>query len=83
MSDTLHLTDTLNPRKAVVCDVQKRHWIEFQLLDKQGLPLANLTRRALNEVTRCGIAAEYAAQSDAQGGDHQLHHPADAGRSIG
>lgn len=67
MNDTLHRTDTLNPVKTVICGPQKKHWIEFQLLDEQGEPLANLPWHAVNEATRCGIAAEYAGQSDEQG----------------
>ncbi|WP_223542579.1 lipase family protein [Pseudomonas sp. BF-RE-26] len=67
MNDTLHRTDTLNPVKTVICGPQKKHWIEFQLLDEQGEPLANLPWHAVNEATRCGIATEYAGQSDEQG----------------
>jgi len=67
MDDTLHYTDTLNPRKDVTCVVQKREWIEFQLLDEQGEPLANLPYRAINEATLTGHSPEYTGQSDAQG----------------
>lgn len=67
MNDTLHRTDTLNPRKDVVGGKQKQHWVEFQLLDEQGDPLANMPYRAVNDATRTGVAAEYAGQSDADG----------------
>jgi hypothetical protein len=67
MDDRLHRTGTLNPVKTVICGPQKKHWVEFQLLDERGEPLANLPWRAVNEATRCGIAAEYAGHSDAQG----------------
>lgn len=67
MNDTQHRTDTLNPHKDVTCGKQKQHWIEFQLLDEQGDPLANLPYRAVNDATRAACAPEYAGQSDAQG----------------
>ncbi|KQN48078.1 Pdl protein [Pseudomonas sp. Leaf48] len=67
MNDRLHRTDTLIPVKTVICGPQKKYWVEFQLLDEQGEPLPNLPWRAVNEATRCGIAAEYSGQSDAQG----------------
>lgn len=67
MNDTQHRTDTLNPRKVVTCGKQKQHWIEFQLLDEQGEPLANLPYRAVNEATRTACVPEYTGQSDAQG----------------
>lgn len=67
MSDATHRTDTLNPRKNVTCGEQIQHWIEFQLLDEQGEPLANMPYRAANQATRDGYIAEYLDQSDAQG----------------
>ncbi|MCP2020220.1 UNVERIFIED_ORG: hypothetical protein J2Y76_001135 [Pseudomonas reinekei] len=67
MNDTLHWTDTLNPFKTIIAGKQKRHWIEFQLLDERGEPLANMPYRAVNEATRVGVAAEHTGQSDAQG----------------
>ncbi|WP_244653272.1 hypothetical protein [Pseudomonas fluorescens] len=41
-NDPIHRTDTLNPYKDIIVGKQKQHWIEFQLLDEQGEPLANL-----------------------------------------
>jgi hypothetical protein len=67
MNDTLHRTDTLNPFKNVTCGKQKDYWVEFQLLDELGEPVANMPYRAINEATRTGYVAEYAGQSDAQG----------------
>ncbi|VVO40515.1 lipase family protein [Pseudomonas fluorescens] len=67
MNDTLHRTDTLNPRKDVTCGKQKQHWIEFQLLDEQGDVLANLPYRAVNDATRVACTPECAGRSDAQG----------------
>jgi hypothetical protein len=67
MNNTLHRTDTLNPFKDVVCGKQKDYWVEFQLMDEQGEPVANMPYRAINEATRTGYVPEYAGQSDAQG----------------
>lgn len=67
MNDTLHRTDTLNPRKPVTCGAQKQHWIEFCLLDEQGDPLANMPYKVVNDATREGCASEYIGKSDAQG----------------
>ena len=67
MNDTLHRTDTLNPRQDVARGKAKQHWIEFQLLDEQGEPLANLPYRAVNEATRTAYVPVYTGQSDAQG----------------
>ncbi|MCW8276430.1 lipase family protein [Pseudomonas sp. PCH199] len=68
MNNTLHRTDTLNPFKTVaIGDKPILHWIEFQLLDEQGEPLANMPYRAVNEATRTGVAEEYVGISDAQG----------------
>jgi hypothetical protein len=55
MNDTLHRTDTLNPRQTVCVGKQKQHWIEFQLLDEQGDPLANRPCRAVTDAT-CAAA---------------------------
>lgn len=68
MNDTLHRTDTLNPFKAVTLGgKQILEWVEFQLLDEQGEPLANMPYRAVNEATRDGFADEYVGISDDQG----------------
>ena len=66
-NDPIHRTDTLNPYKDIIVGKQKQHWIEFQLLDEQGEPLANLPYRAVNEATREGLMPEFAGLSDAQG----------------
>jgi len=67
MDDRLHRTGTLNPVKTVICGPQKKHWIEFQLLDEQGEPLANLPWRARNEATRSDFIPEYSGRTDAEG----------------
>ena len=67
MNDYSHRTDTLNPYKTIVVGKQKKYWIEFQLLDEQGEPLANVPYRALNEATRTDYVPEYTGHSDAQG----------------
>ena len=67
MNDPHHRTDTLNPRKDFTGGKQKQHWIEFQLLDEQGDPLANMPYRAVNDATRAACAPECAGLSDAQG----------------
>ncbi|MGA3797678.1 lipase family protein [Pseudomonas fluorescens] len=67
MNDKLHRTDTLGSCKNVICGKQKMHWIEFQLLDEQGEPLANLPYRALNEATRIDFIAQYTGRTDAEG----------------
>lgn len=67
MNDTHHRTDTLNPFKTVICGKQIKHWIEFQLLDELGEPLANVPYRAVNEATCVGLAKESTGRSDAQG----------------
>ncbi|MFL6967535.1 lipase family protein [Pseudomonas alvandae] len=67
MNDTRHRTDTLNPFKVIIVGKQKQHWIEFQLLDEQGEPLANMPFRAQNEATRTAYVPEYAGVSDADG----------------
>ncbi|MCX2899983.1 lipase family protein [Pseudomonas mandelii] len=67
MNDALHRTDTLNPFKDFICGKQIDYWVEFQLLDEQGEPVANMPYRAINEATRTGYVPEYAGQSDVQG----------------
>lgn len=67
MSDTLHYTATLNPRKTVNPGKQKQHWLEFQLVDEQGEPLAGMPYRAVNDATRADIVPEFTGLSDAQG----------------
>ena len=66
-NDPMHRTDTLNPNKDFIGGKQKRHWIEFQLLDEQGEPLANLPYRAMNEATRERVVPEFLGRSDAEG----------------
>lgn len=67
INDTLHRTDTLNPCKDVTCGPQKKNWIEYQLLDEQGEPVADIPYRAVNEATRTEYVSEYTGQSDAEG----------------
>jgi hypothetical protein len=67
MNDTRNFTDTICSVKTVIVGPQKTHWIEFQLLDEHGGPLANLPYRAVNDATRAACAPEYAGQSDAEG----------------
>ncbi|MGV6398101.1 lipase family protein [Pseudomonas caspiana] len=67
MNDAVHRTDTLCTFKKVTCGEQIKHWIEFQLLDEQGSPLANLPYRATNEATCTNYVPEYTGQSDAEG----------------
>ena len=68
MNDYLHRTDTLGSCKEVIChDVQKRHWVEFQLLDERGEPLANLPYEAVNDAMLAGCAPGCSGLSDAQG----------------
>jgi hypothetical protein len=67
MNDKLHRTDTLGSCKTVICGKQKMHWVEFQLLDEQGEPLANLPYRALNEATRSDFIPQYTGRTDAEG----------------
>jgi len=62
-----HRTDTLNSGKVVIVGKQKRRWVEFQLLDEQGAPLANMPYRAMNEATRTGLVPEFSGQSNEQG----------------
>ncbi|WP_268797269.1 lipase family protein [Pseudomonas huanghezhanensis] len=67
MNDRLHRTDTVNPNQDVYCRPQLLQWVEFQLLDEQGEPLANLPYRATNKATCTKRVPEFAGQSDAQG----------------
>ncbi|MGH8416513.1 MAG: lipase family protein [Pseudomonas sp.] len=67
MNDTQHRTDTVCIYKPVVIGPQKKHWVEFQLLDELGEPLANLPWRAINEAVREGCVPEYSGVTDADG----------------
>ncbi|MCX2900424.1 lipase family protein [Pseudomonas mandelii] len=67
MNDSLHRTDTLNPRKDFQVGVTETYWVEFQLLDEQGEALADMPYRATNEATREGMVPEYIGRSNAQG----------------
>ncbi|MFJ4434048.1 lipase family protein [Pseudomonas sp. NPDC089395] len=67
MNEFLHRTDTLGSSKVVICGKQKTHWLEFQLLDERGEPLANIPYRAENDATRAACAPLYTGSSDAQG----------------
>lgn len=67
MNDTLHRTDTLCPNKDVYCPPQIMNWLEFQLVDEQGEPLANMPYRATNKATCEGCVPEFNGQSDADG----------------
>ncbi|MEQ7918784.1 hypothetical protein ABQX22_06280 [Xanthomonas sp. WHRI 1810A] len=67
MNDRLHRTDTLCPNKDVYCGPQIMQWIEFQLVDEQGNPLANMPYRVINEATRIALVPEFSGQSDASG----------------
>ena len=67
MNDLSHRTDTLNPHKDVSCGKQKQYWVEFQLLDELGEPLANLPFRAENDATRAACASAFTGQSDESG----------------
>jgi len=67
MNDSLHYTDTLNPFKDFIGGKQIQHWVEFQLLDERGQPLANLPYRAVNEASRGGFVPEFVGYSDAEG----------------
>ncbi|MNF45649.1 Lipase (class 3) [compost metagenome] len=67
MNETAYRTDTLCPFYDVTVGKTKQYWIEFQLFDEQGEPLANLPFRARNEATRTGYVPEYSGHSDARG----------------
>ena len=67
MSDTRHYTDIHNTFKDVIAPEQKKYWVEFQLLDELGKPLANLPYRAVNQAVRDEYIPEFAGHTDAQG----------------
>ncbi|WP_268799176.1 lipase family protein [Pseudomonas huanghezhanensis] len=67
MNDRLHRTDTINPNQDVYCRPQKMQWVEFQLLDERGEPLANMPYRATSKATRINYVPEFSGVSDAQG----------------
>ncbi|NWA03808.1 lipase family protein [Pseudomonas gingeri] len=66
-NDRILRTDTICTVQEVICGPQIKHWIEFQLLDEQGEPLANLPWRAVNDATRAACAPECSGESDAEG----------------
>lgn len=66
-NDPTHRTDTLNPTKIFIGGEQKTFWVEFQLLDEQGEPLANMPYRAINEAILANCFPECSGHSDAQG----------------
>jgi pimeloyl-ACP methyl ester carboxylesterase len=67
MKDRKHQTDIFCTYKPVAIGPQKTHWVEFQLVDELGEPLANLPWRAINQAVRDGCVAEYSGSTDAQG----------------
>uniref|UniRef100_A0A7C2BCL4 Lipase family protein n=1 Tax=Pseudomonas graminis TaxID=158627 RepID=A0A7C2BCL4_9PSED len=67
MKDRKHQTDIFCTYKPVAIGPQKTHWVEFQLVDELGEPLANLPWRATNQAVRDGCVAEYSGSTDAQG----------------
>jgi len=67
MNDFLHRTDTLGSSKVVICGKQKTHWLEFQLLDERGEPLAHIPYSAESDATRAACVPVYTGFSDAQG----------------
>lgn len=67
MKDRQHQTDIFCTYKPVAIGPQKTHWVEFQLVDELGEPLANLPWRATNQAVRDGCVAEYSGSTDAQG----------------
>ncbi|WP_152227540.1 lipase family protein [Pseudomonas sp. SCB32] len=67
MSDRNHRTDTLCPLKDVQAGKQIKHWLEFQLIDERGEPLANQRYRVINEAVRSGEVPEFRGKSDAKG----------------
>jgi len=67
-SDRTHYTSAVCTTKAVLIKGEmRRNWLEIQLVDERGEPLAHLPYRAVNEATRCELIAEFSGQSDAQG----------------
>ncbi|MGE6386717.1 lipase family protein [Pseudomonas sp. NPDC078416] len=67
MKDRQHQTDIFCTYKPVAIGPQKTHWVEFQLVDELGEPLANLPWRATNQAVRDGCVAEYSGSTDAEG----------------
>lgn len=67
MKEYMHRTDTLGSEKVVVVGKQKKHWLEFQLVDEQGAALVNMPYTATNEATRCGLVPVFTGMSDAEG----------------
>jgi len=67
MKDRKHQTDIFCTYKPVAIGPQKTHWVEFQLVDELGEPLANLPWRVVNQAVRDGCVAEYSGSTDAQG----------------
>jgi hypothetical protein len=67
MKNRKHQTDIFCTYKPVAIGPQKTHWVEFQLVDELGEPLANLPWRAINQAVRDGCVAEYSGSTDAQG----------------
>jgi hypothetical protein len=67
VSDRQHQTDIFCTYKAVTAGPQKKHWVEFQLVDELGNPLANLPWRAVNQAVRDGCVPEYTGITDAEG----------------
>jgi hypothetical protein len=65
MSDRQHHTDLFCTYKPVTAGPQKKHWVEFQLVDELGEPLANLPWRAVNQAVRDGCVPEYTGITDA------------------
>ncbi len=67
MNEYNHRTDMFGSRKVVAVGKQKTHWIEFQLLDEQGVPLVNMPYTATNEATRCGLVPVFTGRTDVDG----------------
>lgn len=67
MNDRAHRTATVCVYKPVTVGPQKKHWVEFQLLDEMGEPLAHLPWRAINQAVRDCVVPEYSGVTDAQG----------------
>lgn len=67
MSVTTIFTDTVCAVGIIYGGKQIEEWVEFQLLDEQGEPLAHQPYRAINEATRCHHIPEFRGKSDAQG----------------
>lgn len=47
--------------------IQKKYWVEVQLVDEENNPVANMVWRAENEATRSGTVPIYTGQSDSNG----------------